>query len=335
MTVFWGLYSYFCNFARSFYRFTFNCVLVSMKRIFLLVVCFLVFSYAFAQISVGQKRNDTVYTNPEVPAAFHGGQSAMRIYVAQKMQEATWARQKGYEGVVWISCVVEKDGRLSDLSISKSDESDDYYRHRFNNEAKDIVRSMPYWIPATVAGQSVRSRVVIPIDFSLHTEKYNSLRDKYTETNASKVIGKYLNSHFKYKPIKNGYDELVSLDIQIPVLVQMDSAGNILSIKQSGSISCPYRYVSGRTMLTNHDTGNRRPFTTSQSSIFGDNGQFYVRVNEYAKAIVPALETFLPTLNDAHLQCKPTKYNRKSYAETIEIVIHRDGLKHYRISKKE
>ena len=79
-------------------------------------------------------------------------------FLSSKLQ---WPSQDDCSGKVYIQCIVECDGKLSNISIVRKLCPD------FDNEALRVVRLMPDWIPAFKNGKPVRSMITIPIKFAL------------------------------------------------------------------------------------------------------------------------------------------------------------------------
>ena len=71
------------------------------------------------------------------------------------------ARQRGIEGAVFVSFIVERDGSITSVNVVKglSPECD--------ASALQVVEQMPKWIPGKHSGEIVRSRFVIPIKYKL------------------------------------------------------------------------------------------------------------------------------------------------------------------------
>ncbi len=72
------------------------------------------------------------------------------------------AREMGLEGEVWIRFVVQENGCLSDISISKT------LGGHTGWVAQKLVRSMPYWNPGYKTGFYFPVQVSIPIIFELN-----------------------------------------------------------------------------------------------------------------------------------------------------------------------
>lgn len=79
-------------------------------------------------------------------------------FIISKLQ---WPSQDDCYGRVVVQCIVECDGKLSDLKVIRKLCPD------FDNEALRVIKLMPNWTPAIKNGRPVRSMVVIPIKFVL------------------------------------------------------------------------------------------------------------------------------------------------------------------------
>lgn len=71
------------------------------------------------------------------------------------------AIEKGIQGKVYVTFVVEKDGSLSNIEILKD------IGYCCGEAAVDLVKKMPKWIPAEYKGEKIRKQFNLPITFSL------------------------------------------------------------------------------------------------------------------------------------------------------------------------
>lgn len=99
---------------------------------------------------------------PDVEAMFPGGQSALQLYIVSNVEYPETAIDMGDQGKVYLSFIVEEDGKVSNVKVEKgvTDELD--------REAKRIVRAMPNWEAGEVDGKKVRTRCRLPIVFTLN-----------------------------------------------------------------------------------------------------------------------------------------------------------------------
>ena len=94
---------------------------------------------------------------------FPGGQQALSTYFVRNLRYPVIAQESGIQGTAVCEFVVETDGTLTDIKISKStgDKS-------LDKEALRLVKSMPKWNPAKSNGQPVRVKTSIPVKFSFY-----------------------------------------------------------------------------------------------------------------------------------------------------------------------
>lgn len=93
--------------------------------------------------------------------SFPGGNTAMISFIFQNMRYPTQARDKGVEGKVYITFIVEKDGTISHVEIKQD------IGMGCGSEAARVVRAMPKWSPGRTEGKDVRVQMTLPIEFKL------------------------------------------------------------------------------------------------------------------------------------------------------------------------
>lgn len=104
--------------------------------------------------------NDSIYTcETGNKAEFKGGEAAFRGFVADKFIYPKRCYENGISGSVLIRFVVEKDGKLSNLTVIEQSAK----CPEFAAEALRVVRSSPRWIPGKHNGNYVRSYRELPI----------------------------------------------------------------------------------------------------------------------------------------------------------------------------
>jgi TonB family protein len=103
---------------------------------------------------------DFVFDEPdEQMPSFPGGAEAMMQYIRENLRYPN--TEEDVTGRVVISLIVEADGSLSNLKVTK------FLDPVFDEEALRVVRSMPRWTPGTQNGKAVRVRYNIPVTFRL------------------------------------------------------------------------------------------------------------------------------------------------------------------------
>ena len=95
---------------------------------------------------------------------FPGGRKELIKYIEENMVHPEEMRRLGMEGEVIMGFFVEPNGVISGVTVVKS------LTKEFDDEAKRLVRNMPYWIPGKKNGVPVRYRMTMPINFKIKTQ---------------------------------------------------------------------------------------------------------------------------------------------------------------------
>lgn len=102
--------------------------------------------------------------NPENPAMFPGGSGALKKYLDSNMVYPRICLETEVQGVVYISVMVETDGRLTEITAVKEVKD----CPALTKEALRLVKNMPRWIPGTYNETVVRMKMNIPVRFVLN-----------------------------------------------------------------------------------------------------------------------------------------------------------------------
>jgi protein TonB len=85
----------------------------------------------------------------------------IRQFVGKNFEFPEMAKQMGIQGKVWVSFIIEKDGKVSDITIERGVDK------LLDDESVRVVTKLPKMIPAKVGGRSVRMRYSLPINAKL------------------------------------------------------------------------------------------------------------------------------------------------------------------------
>ena len=96
----------------------------------------------------------------DVMPVFTGGEKAYSDYLLKNAQYPAEALEKSLEGMVYVSFVVDEQGRVCDAEVAKG------CGHGFDEEALRLVRLMPWWQPGQLAGQPARVAITLRIRFA-------------------------------------------------------------------------------------------------------------------------------------------------------------------------
>jgi TonB family protein len=107
---------------------------------------------------------DTVYLQSQVDssAQFLGGDKTLLEQTAKSVRYPGDAREKGIQGKVYSSFIVEKDGSISDIKIIRS------VWKSLDDETLRVLNQLPHnWIAAQKNGHPVRMQFITPVNFVL------------------------------------------------------------------------------------------------------------------------------------------------------------------------
>lgn len=92
---------------------------------------------------------------------FPGGDEARMKYLQENINYPEEARKKGIQGTVYVTFIVEADGRISEVKILRG------IGGGCNEESVRVIENMPNWIPGKQRGEAVRVQFNMPIRFTL------------------------------------------------------------------------------------------------------------------------------------------------------------------------
>lgn len=113
------------------------------------------------------ENNGEIYQIVEEMPEFPGGIQKLMEFLSNNIQYPQVARDKGIQGRVFVSFIVEPDGSISNVKTTQN------IGGGCDEEAVRVVKSMPKWKPGKQKGQAVRVGYQIPISFRLTSSSNN------------------------------------------------------------------------------------------------------------------------------------------------------------------
>lgn len=171
-------------------------------------------------------------SNPSFP----GGEDSLKHFLVSNLQYPSNAKDSNIEGTVYISFVVEQDGKISNVKPIK------YIGFGLDEEAIRVVSMMPDWTPGYLGGKPVRTQLCIPIRYVLDNNNDSVLSElkpgahyDYEEIieiapefpGGTKVLQKFVKRHKKYP--KAAKENKISGTVYISFVI--DETGNISNAK--------------------------------------------------------------------------------------------------------
>jgi TonB family protein len=105
-----------------------------------------------------------IYTTVEKVPEFPGGTRAWSTYLAKNVKYPTADLNSNLQGKVFVTFVVEPDGKLSDVTAVRGPSE------TLKAEAVRVVARSPKWKPGAQNGKYVRVKYTVPINFALGGE---------------------------------------------------------------------------------------------------------------------------------------------------------------------
>ena len=107
-----------------------------------------------------------VYNKSEVAPVFAGGMDEMRKYLKDNLKYPEAAKDKGYEGTVFVDFVIDEKGRTRE--VVATDVVGEEVDMSFKEESIRVVAAMPLWKPGMQHGKPVDTFFSIPITFEIN-----------------------------------------------------------------------------------------------------------------------------------------------------------------------
>lgn len=114
-----------------------------------------------AQKTVVAKKNQKVFDVVEQMPEYPGGQAALFEFISKNVKYPEDAVKKKVEGKVFVTFVVDTDGKITDVSLLRK------VFPSLDAEAIRVISAMPNWIPGKQKGQVVRVKYTVPLIFRL------------------------------------------------------------------------------------------------------------------------------------------------------------------------
>lgn len=128
-----------------------------------------------AVISEESSSSDEVFLVVEENASFPGGMNAYNKYLLKNLNYPKEAKDKGIEGNVFISFIVDKDGSLSDFEVVRGPGGG------LAEEALRVYMESPNWTPGKQRGKAVKTRMQARVSFRLDEHNAASISNEGQE----------------------------------------------------------------------------------------------------------------------------------------------------------
>ncbi len=134
---------------------------MDMRLYFLALLSLICFKTSFAQgINKEVLPNDTtIYSKYIVDQPAYLSSQELNKHAQENLKYPADAFLKGIEGTFYVQFVVEKDGSITNVKVSKGVDEE------LDKEAVRVISIMPRWKPGKINGVVVRTKNETPVKF--------------------------------------------------------------------------------------------------------------------------------------------------------------------------
>jgi len=215
---------------------------------------------ATARMEIAIMTEPEAYFIVEEMPDFPGGSAELKKYIEQNTRYPFSALKDKIEGTVSVSCVIDRTGFVTDISISKGINS------ALDKAAYYLVSNMPKWKPGRQGGKSVSVAYTISVPFSATWEKLTQ-----EEKNQAKIFEKEIENEkvvYKktYRNYKEKFEDKVN-DENLNSIRVSDINRYLLSASQFGWINCD-RFSNDNRDKTDFFVQPNEPNSTNIQLVF-------------------------------------------------------------------
>jgi protein TonB len=106
-----------------------------------------------------------IYSAAEIAPQFPGGERGLDNYINKTVNYPQQAIDDDVSGTVHVSFIVDEKGHVTKARVMGAANISD----GLDQEALRVVKNMPAWMPGTVKGKKVRTRMELPISFQVES----------------------------------------------------------------------------------------------------------------------------------------------------------------------
>jgi len=108
-----------------------------------------------------EEKEEEIFVFVEEQPGYPGGDKARIKYLQENIKYPEMAKESGIQGTVYVTFVVEKDGRITSVKVLRG------IGGGCDEEAVRVIKKMPKWKPGKQRGRSVRVQFNMPVRFVL------------------------------------------------------------------------------------------------------------------------------------------------------------------------
>lgn len=127
----------------------------------IIITTLMLFMIFFMNVQETSAQTEEVLQEVDVMPLPPGGMSGLMTFMSENLKYPEQAREKGIEGVVIVSFVIQKDGSIANPEILRG------IGAGCDAEALRVVKSFPNWTPGEKGGKKVNTQMQLPIKYKL------------------------------------------------------------------------------------------------------------------------------------------------------------------------
>ncbi|SIN71098.1 energy transducer TonB [Algoriphagus halophilus] len=127
----------------------------------IIMTTLMMFMIFFMNVQEGTAQTQEVHQEVDVMPQPPGGMSGLMAFMSENLKYPEQAKEKGVEGVVIVSFVVQKDGSISNPEILRG------IGAGCDEEAIRVVKAFPSWTPGEKDGEKVNTQIQLPVKYML------------------------------------------------------------------------------------------------------------------------------------------------------------------------
>jgi TonB family protein len=158
------------------------------RIVFFLLFCF----FISASTIYAQQENSEVFTYVEQMPEFKGGEGALMKFISTNIKYPINARNENIEGRVIVSFVVTFEGKVTDLKVLRD------IGGGCGDEALRVLKLSPDWKPGKQNGRPVNTKMVVPINFHLDTEKEEINKSQPQFPGGDESLKQFIKNNLQY-----------------------------------------------------------------------------------------------------------------------------------------
>ncbi|WP_299702339.1 TonB family protein [uncultured Pontibacter sp.] len=192
----------------------------------------LALSLAPQSVVLAQQTNaqEKPYTYVDQMPQFKGGEGEMLKFLGSNIKYLDAAISNGLEGLVVVSFVVEKDGKVSEVQTLKS------LGQGTDEEAIRVVKLMSgHWTPGSQKGEVVRVRYTLPIKFALRGAEKAAAAEKANRMPAFKGGPEAMQQTMQSYLVLPAEAKQENLNARVVVKFYVDKDGQVSNLRLEGT----------------------------------------------------------------------------------------------------